>query len=897
MSRRTALLIVTTTNGEGAFARLAAPEVDLATLSAALGDPAVGGFEVTQLVDKDVQSLREAIVRLYRSAGPQDVALLYYAGHALQDQFGEMYLTARDTQIDVLEATALQAAFLRDQLDKSRSDQKVVLLDCPTIASFDGARQLLGSSSGILESIEGSRRGRFLICSSDQISAALEGDHLTGEPTRNPLSQLIHQGLTTGDADLNLDGQVTAEELYEYIYERSAAKEPASRAMPRRSSSPDLGEILVAKNPVWRPVDLPPELRDALRSPLTWMRKGAVPELERLLTGQDKKLSLAARQALATLSGDQAPEIAKSATSVLQSKIPSGPATAPPPPPSTPAPEAPPRTGRSRIPTLGWLAGGLVVLFALGLAAGASGLFGPREAASPTEALPSPVSVEASPVVELASSTPQPEPTLVPEAPIPPSVGMVPIPAGTYPIGSNLAVELAAYWIDQFEVSNSDFAAFLEQTGRALPRYWVEANIPAEMGDHPVRTVSWDLADAYCRWGGKRLPREAEWEVAARGPRGLLYPWGEQEGAVELPPGGTYPVGAIPTNRSIFGVYDLAGNVWEWVDVPYSPLREGERILRGGANNFPNDMTYRLIGDPEASTTVSDAGFRCAADAVEVGVDPALVLTDEFANILSGWFQAAQPVRDYFYGYHPTDFYHLQVSAAEDCLAVRHELTLGDFVAEADIFQAKTDTETGNYRHGLIIREVASEFYAFTVSPRTQVWQITKNSPNGLTILAEGEDDSIRGLTRDESDKLTVISNGPELALFINGRLVGRVYDADYRDGNVGFIVQTEDETYAHSHFDRVFVWRLPPNAVPVTEIPSGAAAANKISGAACAGSVSGDDVLESFFTYTVKDGDTLSLIANLFGLTVSEVKGANGRRIQDPNVIVVGQVLIIPEQ
>ncbi|MGH2619804.1 MAG: SUMF1/EgtB/PvdO family nonheme iron enzyme, partial [Anaerolineales bacterium] len=510
MSRRTALLIVTTTNGDGAFAQLAAPEVDLASLSSALGDPSVGGFEVTQLVDKDVQNLREAIVRLYRSAGPQDVALLYYAGLALQDQFGEIYLTTRDTQIDVLEATAVQAAFLRDQLDKSRSDQKVVLLDCPTIATFDGARQLLGSSSGILESIEGSRRGRFLVCSSDQISAALEGDHLTGEPTRNPLSQLIHQGLSGGDADLNLDGQVTAEELYGYIYERSGSKEPTSRAMPRRSSSPDLGEILVAKNPVWRPVDLPPELRDALHSPLTWMRQAAVPELERLLTGQNRKLSLAARQALSTLSSDLAPEIAKSATAVLQSKIPSGPATTPASPPSTPSPDAPPRTGVSRIPRLGWLAGGLVLLFALGLVAGASGLFDSRQEASPTEAVPSPASIQASPVVEAASSTPSPEPTLVPEASLPLSVGMVPIPAGTYPIGSNLAVQLAAYWIDRFEVSNSDYATFLELTGQALPRYWVEANIPAEMGEHPVRTVSWDLADAYCHLSGKRLPSEAE---------------------------------------------------------------------------------------------------------------------------------------------------------------------------------------------------------------------------------------------------------------------------------------------------------------------------------------------------------------------------------------------------
>ena len=89
-----------------------------------------------------------------------------------------------------------------------------------------------------------------------------------------------------------------------------------------------------------------------------------------------------------------------------------------------------------------------MVLFALGLAAGASGLFNSKPEVPPTEGLPALPSVEPSPMVEAATNTPTPEPTPVPEAAIPSSVGTVPIPAGTYPIGSNLAVELASYWID-----------------------------------------------------------------------------------------------------------------------------------------------------------------------------------------------------------------------------------------------------------------------------------------------------------------------------------------------------------------------------------------------------------------------------------------------------------------
>ena len=80
-----------------------------------------------------------------------------------------------------------------------------------------------------------------------------------------------------------------------------------------------------------------------------------------------------------------------------------------------------------------------------------------------------------------------------------------------------------------------------------------------------------------------------------------------------------------------------------------------------------------------------------------------------------------------------------------------------------------------------------------------------------------------------------------------------------------------------------------------VPEMPESSTSAARFDGPACGGAVTGDELLQRFSTYTVKDGDTLSAIANLYGLSIDEVKGANGRRITDPNVISVGQILIIP--
>jgi formylglycine-generating enzyme required for sulfatase activity len=90
---------------------------------------------------------------------------------------------------------------------------------------------------------------------------------------------------------------------------------------------------------------------------------------------------------------------------------------------------------------------------------------------------------------------------------------------------------------------------------------------------------------------------------------------------VELPRDGTYTIGSISTNRSPFGAFDMAGNVWEWVGETYAPVEVGHRVLRGGASGFLKDMAYRLEGDPKLPTMIAAAGFRCAADEVTGGAE------------------------------------------------------------------------------------------------------------------------------------------------------------------------------------------------------------------------------------------------------------------------------------
>ncbi len=210
--------------------------------------------------------------------------------------------------------------------------------------------------------------------------------------------------------------------------------------------------------------------------------------------------------------------------------------------------------------------------------------------------------------------------------PLPASEGMVIVEAGLYEVGTaetdefHAAVQnvpLKKYWIDQYEVTNAQYQKFLDETNHQPPLNW-----PGE-ANHPVKGVTWDDAAAYCTWAHKRLPAEAEWEVAARGPgpNPPIYPWGSDPmagGQVnDLPRTDTYEVGTVPYNKSPFGVYDMAGNVWEWVGEPYANLAEGLKILRGGRHGLIKDMAYRQQAESNNERFVPYAGFRCAADQVE----------------------------------------------------------------------------------------------------------------------------------------------------------------------------------------------------------------------------------------------------------------------------------------
>ena len=256
---------------------------------------------------------------------------------------------------------------------------------------------------------------------------------------------------------------------------------------------------------------------------------------------------------------------------------------------------------------------------------------------------------------------------------------IVQIMAGDFLMGSDSGhaderpthiVYLDAFEIDRYEVTNIQYQRFIQETGHRVPFYWTNDQYPADQADYPVVGVSWEDAEAYCSWAGKRLPTEAEWEKACRGTDARIYPWGNQwkphwanvdvsirtlrpvghdefetsvwdmawqflrttPAAADQP--GLQPVGSYPEGASPYGLMDMVGNASEWVadwynwsDYTHMPTRNPlntappwNHCLRGSAWHDPvGDAAW--VQDMSRCTARSSShagnddprlGFRCA---------------------------------------------------------------------------------------------------------------------------------------------------------------------------------------------------------------------------------------------------------------------------------------------
>jgi serine/threonine-protein kinase len=225
---------------------------------------------------------------------------------------------------------------------------------------------------------------------------------------------------------------------------------------------------------------------------------------------------------------------------------------------------------------------------------------------------------------------------------IQPLPGMVLISGGKFMMGRNDGDEderpmheviVKDFYLDQYEVTNERYKEFVDKTSHKPPAHWVNGTYPIGQAKFPVMNVTWDDAVKYAQWAGKRLPTEEEWEYVARnGSKQDLYPWGKDWknglAAVHIPNRiEPFAVGSFVNDKNEFGVYDLVGNVSEWVADDYhfydgSKVEESGKVFRGGnffdqprAGTYRYYATYAELADPSyLAKRGSKIGFRCAQD-------------------------------------------------------------------------------------------------------------------------------------------------------------------------------------------------------------------------------------------------------------------------------------------
>ncbi|MFF0636582.1 caspase domain-containing protein [Nocardia sp. NPDC004151] len=310
MAGRFALVVATYTFSDPGLRQLTAPAHDAEALAEVLADPAIGGFEVTTLINEPHHVVGSAVGDFFSDRRRDDLTLLYFSGHGLKDDAGKLYLAMTDTRT----LNPLFTSVAADQIDYAmtgcHSNHQILILDCCYSGAFPvGAIAKADDQVHALESFSG--RGRTVLTASDATQYAFEGDVPHGQASQSVFTRHLVAGLRDGGADLDQDGDITVDELYSYVHDHVVAERPRQR--PKKQDNVE-GRTVLARNRNWQ---VPQHIRSALESPAVRDRRNALEDLDQLYRTGGAIVRTRVRAAVTQLVNDDSRAIAAAATAWL----------------------------------------------------------------------------------------------------------------------------------------------------------------------------------------------------------------------------------------------------------------------------------------------------------------------------------------------------------------------------------------------------------------------------------------------------------------------------------------------------------------------------------------------------------------------------------------------------
>jgi formylglycine-generating enzyme required for sulfatase activity len=322
MTSKYALVIANTDYQDTGLAKLTAPGKDAEEFARILREPDRAGFDDVQvLLDESVEKTRRAVARFFSNRKPDDLLLMYFSGHGVRNDVGQLFLAAHDTEIDLLDATGLPAEFITNAMNNSRSRRQLLILDCCNSGAFaHGTKSsaVLGQSMGTAQAFEGNGFGRIVLTATDSTQYAWEGEKVLGNTQQSVFTHFLIEGLN-GEANRDGDGKITVDELYDYAYEQVVSRTP--KQTPGKWSYKQQGELVLRDNLKPRevkPARLSDEIIELLASPSQRSRNLAIQDLAELLDGKHPGLVRAAEEKLREITAnDDSLSLRKTASDIL----------------------------------------------------------------------------------------------------------------------------------------------------------------------------------------------------------------------------------------------------------------------------------------------------------------------------------------------------------------------------------------------------------------------------------------------------------------------------------------------------------------------------------------------------------------------------------------------------